>query len=374
MSHIYQSSKIVSAATRPLYHPTSLAVNTFKTYLNEMLPEIAVFNHLNPVISIQQNFDDLLICKTHPSRSPKDSYYISDSHMFRTHLTGNECEFLRAGIDSFVLSGLVLRRDEIDATHFPLFHQIEGVHRVTDFKISRDCGDRYDLVKLSAMQTSTEDCEYVIGACHHLMDTLEYVLKRALGDNISFRWAACQFPFTSPSFELEINTNGKWVEMLGCGILRREIVSKFAKEDGIYWAFGLGAERLAMKLFDIPDIRLLWTTDGRVLDQFSKYNVGDKLEYKTLSNQPPSYRDISFWTEDTFNDSDFFDTVRTIDDNIVESVKELDRYIDPNSGRTSKTFRIVFRSHSRPLLKEEVDKVFIEIRDRCGKTYDAIIR
>ena len=81
------------------------------------------------------------------------------------------------------------------------------------------------------------------------------------------RWIPAYFPFTEPSLELEIWWNNEWLEVLGCGILRRKIMDSFGRPDNeIAWASGIGMERFAMLLFEIPDIRLFWSEDKRFLD------------------------------------------------------------------------------------------------------------
>ncbi len=82
------------------------------------------------------------------------------------------------------------------------------------------------------------------------------------------RWVDTYFPFTCPSWELEIHFEGEWLEVLGCGVVEQAIVSNAGVENKLGWAFGLGLERLAMVLFGIPDIRLFWSKDKRFLSQF----------------------------------------------------------------------------------------------------------
>jgi phenylalanyl-tRNA synthetase alpha subunit len=99
---------------------------------------------------------------------------------------------------------------------------------------------------------------------------IEEDLKRILtglavelfGD-VQMRWKDDYFPFTRPSFELEIFYNGDWLEVLGCGVIHDQVMANAGKSDRLGWAFGLGLERLAMVLFDIPDIRLFWSQDAR---------------------------------------------------------------------------------------------------------------
>lgn len=88
-------------------------------------------------------------------------------------------------------------------------------------------------------------------------------LAVALFGDVQMRWKEDYFPFTQPSFELEIFFNGDWLEVLGCGVIHDQVMRNADMPDGLGWAFGLGLERLAMVLFDIPDIRLFWSEDPR---------------------------------------------------------------------------------------------------------------
>lgn len=110
--------------------------------------------------------------------------------------------------------------------------------------------------------------------------TLEGLVKDLFGD-IEMRWIDAYFPFTFPSFELEILYEGKWLEMLGCGMLHPEILKNAGrKSEDVAWAAGLGLERFAMKLFNIPDVRLFWSNDPRFLEQFKE---GQIIKFKPFS-------------------------------------------------------------------------------------------
>ena len=126
------------------------------------------------------------------------------------------------------------------------------------------------------------------------------------------RWVDAYFPFTDPSLELEIHFNGEWLEVLGSGVVQQRILDQTGHSDKVRtlmfcaacggrtvvrrcccsdwvvaqigWAFGLGLERLAMVLYDIPDIRLFWSTDSRFLSQFRR---GEASTFKPFSNYPP---------------------------------------------------------------------------------------
>lgn len=144
------------------------------------------------------------------------------------------------------------------------------------------------------------------------------------------------FPFTTPSYELEILFNGEWLEVLGCGVVHPEILKKCGVKDKIGWAFGLGLERLgmyisfycwflffvAMVLFDIPDIRLFWSQDERFRKQFilspsAASADGDidlsKLKFKPFSKYPACFKDITFWLPATnYHENHFYELVRGI--------------------------------------------------------------
>ena len=158
---------------------------------------------------------------------------------------------MRAGIDAFLVAGDAYRRDEIDATHYPAFHQMEGV---------------------KVWPTETDSYEKDINlALDHLKTTLEVLAKDVFGNDVEMRWNDDYFPFTDPSVELEIKYQGDWMEILGAGVMTPTVIGNAGinSRTNVGWAFGLGLERWAMKLFEIPDIRLFWSNDSRFLEQFS---------------------------------------------------------------------------------------------------------
>ena len=123
------------------------------------------------------------------------------------------------------------------------------------------------------------------------------------------RWIDEYFPFTEPSFELEIFYNGDWMEVLGCGVIHSGVLNNCGLQARHGWAFGLGLERLAMVLFSIPDIRLFWTDDSRFSKQFK---AGEITTFKPYSKYPPCFKDISFWIPDGFEPNDFFEIGREV--------------------------------------------------------------
>ena len=132
-----------------------------------------------------------------------------------------------------------------------------------------------------------------------LKDLLTSLARHLFGANVPVNWREDYFPFTEPSFELDAMYQGDWMEVLGCGIIHRDVLNNAGcDEDTVGWAFGLGLERLAMVLFSIPDIRLFWSQDERFLSQFKKVNADDPktlVAFQPYSKYPFCYKDVSFW-------------------------------------------------------------------------------
>lgn len=168
------------------------------------------------------------------------------------------------------------------------------------------------------------------------------------------------FPFTDPSFELEIYFKDQWLEVLGCGVIEQEILDNNLGPGHKGWAFGLGLERLAMVLFDIPDIRLFWTEDPRFMDQFKSGDLNAR--FKTYSKYPPCFKDIAFWISPEFSENNLCELVRDIAGDLVEEVKLLDEFTHPKTQRVSHCYRIAYRSMQRSLTDEEINGLQASVR------------
>ena len=105
------------------------------------------------------------------------------------------------------------------------------------------------------------------------MDDLKKTIEKIVDDlfgKCEKKWINEYFPFTEPSFELEIFFDNQWIEVLGCGVIHHKVLERSGRNHEIGWAAGLGLERFAMKLFKVPDVRLFWSQDARFLSQFSE--------------------------------------------------------------------------------------------------------
>ncbi|XP_017482405.1 PREDICTED: probable phenylalanine--tRNA ligase, mitochondrial [Rhagoletis zephyria] len=385
-------------------HPLSILrqriVNYFySTFRNSRgNPLFSVYDQLSPIVTVEQNFDNLLFPTGHVSRAKSDCYYINQHQLLRAHTTAHQSDLIACGLDNFLVTGEVYRRDEIDSTHYPVFHQLDAVRLVTKdilFGRSQDleifeADWQLQTKNYATPQTSSKCLDQAKQACHTLeaVKLMEHEMKDVLlglardlfGTQLEYRWVDTYFPFTQPSWELEILYNGKWLEVLGCGIVRHEILHRSGAHNNIGYAFGLGLERLAMVLFDIPDIRLFWSNDSGFLKQFNEENLYKLTKYKPVSVYPQCKNDLSFWlpsgveVDAGFASNDFYDLVRSVAGDVVEQISLVDRFKSPKTGKSSVCFRIVYRHMERTLTQAEVNEIHKRIADACVEAFHVEIR
>ncbi|KAG8048853.1 hypothetical protein GUJ93_ZPchr0009g1219 [Zizania palustris] len=335
-------SKIGLQLHRSGNHPLGILKNTIYDYFDKNFSgKFNKFDDLCPLVSVKQNFDDVLVPADHVSRSYNDTYYVDAQTVLRCHTSAHQAELLRDGHTHFLVTGDVYRRDSIDSTHYPVFHQMEGfrVFSPDDWSDSGMDGTAY--------------------AAADLKKTLEGLARHLFGA-VEMRWVDTYFPFTNPSFELEIYFQDDWLEVLGCGVTEQEILKSNGRTDHVAWAFGLGLERLSMVLFDIPDIRLFWSNDQRFTSQFSEGKLG--VKFKPFSKFPPCYKDMSFWINEEFTENNLCEVVRGIAGDLVEEVKLIDNFTN-KKGMTSHCYRIAYRSMERSLTDEEINDMQWNVRE-----------
>lgn len=334
-------------------HPIQIVKEKVFKYFSD-LPKIEIDN---PYISTEYNFDRLRVPTDHPSRRPSDTFYKSDLEVLRTHMT---CYLYPMGKSNtgesklkYITCGDVYRKDAIDATHYPIFHQIDAFCIVSsEVDVKQDLRRRLSgLVK----HLFGEDCAY-----------------RFLEDSEN---KDIYFPFTIDSVEVEVefkleNGKTKQLEILGAGTVHPDIMADLGLPNQKAWAFGLGLERLAMVMFDIPDIRLFWNQDPRFLNQFKS---GEITKFKPYSKHEMCYKDISMFISDKFNYNDLCTIARDEDkDNLIESITLIDEF--SKGGKTSHCYRIVYRSMDHTLKNEEIDKIQECIRIRLVNELNVEIR
>ena len=305
------------------------------------------FETLSPIVTVKQNFDDLLIPPEHPARNKSDTYYLNENEVLRTHTSAHETEILKKGYRTFLTVGDVYRKDEIDCCHHRVFHQLEGVSLIPN-----DIDSKEGKTK----KTPQDVLKCVLGGLvEHLFPGSQY------------RFNEDYFPFTTDSIEVEVLHNNKWLEILGGGILQEKIIQSVFGDDcqDKYWAFGMGLERLAMILFSIPDIRYFWSSHPKFISQFSSGDLN--TTFQSYSLLPNITNDISFFIDDGFvmevhdekgekserwiEDNDFYEIVRDIGGNWVENVSLMDSFYHKKKQLHSRTFTITY-SPFDPSLKD----------------------
>ena len=187
------------------------------------------------------NFTALNIPEDHPARDMQDTFYLGADLLMRTHTSPVQIRYLEQNPPPvrIVAPGRVYRRDAVDATHSPVFHQVEvlAIDEGLDFS--------------------------------HLRGTVMAFLKAFFGD-LPVRFRASYFPFTEPSAEVDVQWRGRWLEVMGCGMVDPAVLEGLGLDPERYSGFaaGLGVERFCMVRHGIDDIRRLYTSDLRFLEQF----------------------------------------------------------------------------------------------------------
>ena len=219
-------------------------INQTKDYLIRLLSKFGFDEIDGPEVETEEfNFDMLNIKKSHPARQMHDTFYVEGKkNVLRTHTSPVQ---VRSMLNSkppmaFTSAGKVYRKDD-DATHLPMFHQVEGIY--------------IDEIVTFA----------------NLKDLIHQILYEIFGNHVEIRFRPSYFPFTEPSAEVDIlSGNGKWLEILGCGIINPIVLENCRIDSNKYsgLAFGLGVERIAMLKYGVNDIREFYKSNLDFLAQF----------------------------------------------------------------------------------------------------------
>jgi len=219
-------------------------INQTKDFLLNLLSEIGFKEIHGPEIESEEfNFDMLNIKKSHPARQMHDTFYVENkSKVLRTHTSPVQIRGMLKTKPplAFTSAGKVYRKDD-DATHLPMFHQVEGIY-------------------------VDENVTFA-----NLKDLIHKILQNLFGKDIQIRFRPSYFPFTEPSAEVDIlSDNGKWLEILGCGIVHPKVLKNCNIDSKKYsgLAFGLGVERIAMLKYGVNDIRDFYKSNLDFLGQF----------------------------------------------------------------------------------------------------------
>ena len=188
------------------------------------------------------NFEALNIPPDHPARDMQDTFFLSDNILMRTHTSPVQIRYMETHEPPIriLAPGRVYRRDTVDATHSAVFHQVE-------------------ILAVDKGLTFAD-----------LKGTIKEFLTQMFGEELPVKFRASYFPFTEPSAEVDVQWKGKWLEVMGCGMVDPNVLKAVGYDPEVYTGFaaGLGIERFAMVLHQIDDIRRLYNSDMRFLSQF----------------------------------------------------------------------------------------------------------
>ena len=232
-------------------HPNAIALDELERIFTGMGYEVVE----GPEIEKDYyNFEALNIPADHPAKDEQDTFYINGDMLLRTQTSGTQIHEMEKGRlpIKMISPGRVFRSDEVDATHSPSFHQIEGLLVDTDVTFS------------------------------DLKGTLETFAKKLFGEDTKVKFRPHHFPFTEPSAEMDVSCfkcHGKgcrfckgegWIEILGCGMVHPHVLEMCNIDPIKYkgFAFGIGLERIALLKYEIDDMRLLYENDIKFLQQF----------------------------------------------------------------------------------------------------------
>lgn len=188
------------------------------------------------------NFEALNTPADHPARDMQDTFYLPDGNLLRTHTSSVQIRYMEDNEPPIriVAPGRCYRRDTVDATHSAVFHQIE-------------------ILAIDEGLTFTD-----------LKGTIKEFLQAMFGEELPIRFRGSYFPFTEPSAEVDVQWQGRWLEVMGCGMVDPNVLKKVGYDPEVYTGFaaGFGVERFAMVLHQIDDIRRFYNSDLRFLRQF----------------------------------------------------------------------------------------------------------
>lgn len=317
--------------------------------LNEHnFPDIRVIR-ANPIVEAKDNFDKLLFSPGNPGRSSTYTRYTDENHVLRTHtsaLIPSTFEKLEKEIDrsTFVLPGLVYRRDVIDPKHLDVFHQIDVWTLQSNKKYGKVA--RKDLLNLvrAVFEAACPDAEMIVYEAKH--------------------------PYTMDGIEVYAKVDGQEIEVLEAGLAHPEVLKNSGIDPEQYsgLALGMGVERLIMARKNLPDIRLIRSTDPRVIKQMTNMD-----KFKNVSDQPLMTRDMSYCVDKNDSEEDICEAIRNVfgdQADLLEEVKILERTpydklqeiakerLGAIEGQDNILVRITLRHPDKTLTKKEAAELY----------------
>ena len=324
------------------------------------ISDVRVYRN-SPIVTVADNYDNLMIAKDNISRSSTYTHYVDEAHILRCHTSAHIPEVLRELAKSkdewsdvlILLPGLVYRRDVTDKKHIGEIHQL----------------DMWRVVK-NSVKTPIVDKD--------LLTVVKGIAKTA-APGWKLRIVDMPHPYTQ-KYELEVNAvkDDRDIEILECGLINDEVLRTTGLDPKEYsgWALGMGLDRLVMTLKELPDIRYLRSTNPKIAEQ-----MGDLSQYHEVSKQPSIKRDMSYSVPASYVEEDISDDIREAlgdKQNILESVEilsetmygELPKNIKERLGikddQKNVLVRITLRALERTLENTEANQIYDDIYSKIN--------
>lgn len=314
----------------------------------------------NLIVTVVDNFDNLLFPADNIGRSSTYTHYIDDTHILRTHTTANIPGILRDLAKNedwedvvILLPGLVYRRDISDKKHVGEVHMLE----------------MWRIVKNSTRKVIIKD---------DLLDVVRGVAETA-APGWKLRIVDSPHPYTKEGIEVNATKDNQDIEILECGLIKDEILSNAGLDPKKYsgWALGMGLDRLVMTLKEIPDIRYLRSTNPKIAEQMTNLDP-----YHEVSNQPAIKRDMSYVVPQEYVEEDISEDIRrSLGDRVdtLESVEIMGQttYLELpekvrerlgcNSLQKNVLVRITLRHLERSIKNEEANQIYDQVYRKINK-------
>lgn len=318
-----------------------------KDLLHKSIKGYTLFEDTNPYVSVEHNFDSLLFSPTHPARSL--GFYKDEKYLLRTHMAAHLFGRIKLGYEKFLSCGDVYSKEnKISRTSYPVSHQM-------------DC---FSIVNGEFPSTAMRNLMKSIMVYLFGKTTKYRFLEEELGSDV-------HFPYTIHASQIEVEFINKdtgeisWIKVMSGGVVHPEIMEKACKKNEQAFTFSIDLDHLAMKLFNIPDIRLIWSEDVRFSNQFES---GRLSTYSAFAKYPVCYfRDIALWETSDFNINDMLFIIRDVSNDMVEEVYPLDFRSNNNLGKKSLSYRIKYRHVAKSLIDTDIVDAHNIIRDRLKR-------
>lgn len=321
--------------------------------------EVEVYRE-NPVVTIEDNYDNLLIAKDNISRSSTYTHYIDEKHILRTHTSANIPGILRnlAKQDDWqdvviLLPGLAYRRDVSDKKHVGEVHMLE----------------MWRIVKNTKRHTITKGG--LLEVVHNVASVAAPGWRLRIEDS--------PHPYTNQGIEVNAVKGDRDIEILECGLIKEKILQNAGLDPEEYsgWALGMGLDRLVMTLKDVPDVRYLRSSNSRIAEQMK-----DLQPYQEVSNQPAIKRDMSYSVPKEYVEEDISSDIRDALAENVDSLEEVEILSETSyrdlpevarqklgilEGQKNMLVRVTLRHLEKTLTNEEANKMYKRIYPLINK-------